>query len=127
MAAAKPEETQTNPLDTLKMVLGIGVLIGGIVGYYYFEQESQLIRVVGVLVALVVAIVIFMQTQMGRELWKFIQGSRVELRKVVWPTRQTATQTTMGVLFFTIVIGLFFWLLDKLLLWATSPFTGIGG
>ena len=117
---------QTSPLDTIKLLLGLIVLVAGIVGYYYFEQESQLLRVIGVLAGIVLAIVIFMQTKMGRDLWKFIQGSRVELRKVVWPTQQEATQTTIAVIGFTVVIGIFFWLLDMLLLWATRGITGLG-
>ncbi|MEM7281189.1 MAG: preprotein translocase subunit SecE [Pseudomonadota bacterium] len=120
------EEKTTSPLDTLKLAFGVAVLIAGIVGYYYFEQESQLLRVIGVLVSVVVAIVIFMQTQMGRDLWKFVQGSRVELRKVVWPTRTEATQTTIAVMGFTLVLGIFFWLLDMFLLWATRGVTGLG-
>ncbi len=122
----KVEEKTTSPLDTLKMIVALAVLVAGIVGYYYFEQESQLLRVIGVLASVVVAIFIFMATQMGQDLWKFIQGSRVELRKVVWPTRTEATQTTIAVMGFTLVMGIFFWLLDMFLLWATRGVTGLG-
>jgi preprotein translocase subunit SecE len=53
--------------------------------------------------------------------------SRVELRKVVWPTRQETGMTTLAVFVFVIVAGTFFWVLDVILSWATRTLTGQGG
>ncbi len=60
-------------------------------------------------------------------LWKFIQGARVELRKVVWPTREETIQTTLVVLVFALIGGVFFWLLDLVLLFATKQDHWTGG
>ncbi len=84
-------ETGASALDKVKLFLAIVVLIGGIAGYYYYPDLSVLIRAGGVLASVVIAIVIVMQTAMGRDMWQFIQTSRVELRKVVWPNRQDTT------------------------------------
>ena len=102
-------QTGPGPLDTVKLMLAALVLIGGIVAYYYFEDESILLRAAGVLIGLALGIVIAMQSTQGRELWRFIQGARVELRKVIWPTRQEAMQTTLTVLVFVLILGIFFW------------------
>ena len=59
-----------------------------------------------------------------QRLWHFIQGSRVEIRKVVWPTRTETTQTAIAVFVFTLVLMLFFWLLDTGLLWLTRKLVG---
>ena len=67
-----------------------------------------------------------MQSAQGKTLWAFIQGARVELRKVVWPTREEAVQTTIIVLVFAMIMGTFFWLLDLLLLTVTRFITGQG-
>ena len=72
------------------------------------------------------AIGLFMVTERGRTLWKFIQGSRVEIRKVVWPTRQETLQTALTVMVFALILGLFFWGLDFFLLWITRLLTGYG-
>jgi preprotein translocase subunit SecE len=80
-----------------------------------------------VLASVAIAIVVFMQTDRGRTLWKFIQGARVEIRKVIWPTRTEAMQTTLTVFVFVLILGIFFWILDKGLLWATKLLTGQGG
>jgi preprotein translocase subunit SecE len=79
------------------------------------------------MVAIALAAVVFMQTERGRVLWKFVQGSRVEIRKVIWPTRTEAVQTTLTVFVFVLVLGIFFWGLDMFLLWVTRLLTGQGG
>jgi preprotein translocase subunit SecE len=56
-----------------------------------------------------------------------VQGSRVELRKVVWPTRQETMQTTLVVVVAIVVMGIFFWILDWLLGSAMQAVTGHGG
>ena len=120
-------ETGASALDTVKLFLAIAVLIGGIVAYYYYPDLSVLIRAGGVLASVVIAIVIVMQTAKGRDMWQFIQTSRIELRKVVWPNRQDTTQTTLAVIVFVIILGVFFWGLDLGLLWVTKTLTGQGG
>jgi len=119
-------ETAPGPLDALKLLLAAAVLLGGVVAYYYFEDESMLLRVVGVLVALALCLVIAFQSMQGRELWRFIQGSRGEIRKVIWPTRPEALQTTLTVFVFVFILGVFFWLLDMGLLSITRFVTGQG-
>jgi preprotein translocase subunit SecE len=122
----KAEQTGS-PLDTGKLIVAAAVLLTGIWGYYYFAEESVLLRAIGVLVAFIIGSFVAFQSAQGQQLWKFIQGSRVELRKVVWPTRQEAVQTTVAVLIFALMMGVFFWLLDMFLLWVTQVLTGKGG
>jgi preprotein translocase subunit SecE len=55
-----------------------------------------------------------------------MMDSRIELRKVVWPSRQETMQTTIMVFVFIAIAGLFFWLLDFVLAWATKLLTGQG-
>lgn len=120
-------ESTPGVLDTIKLILAAAVLVGGIFAYYYFENESILLRVAGLLVALAIGVVIAFQSMQGQNLWRFIQGSRNEIRKVIWPTRQETMQTTLTVLVFTLILGVFFWILDLILLWGTGALTGQGG
>ena len=120
-------ETQKTALDTLKLLLAGAILIGSVIGYYYYADISVVFRALGVLIALALAVVVALQSFQGQELWRFIQGSRVEMRKVVWPTREEAIQTTIAVLVFALIMGVFFWLLDLFLLWFTRVLTGQGG
>ena len=120
-------ENEPTFVDTIKIFLALAILIGSIVAYYYYANESALLRAVGVLVAFGLSVWVAFQSVQGQTLWKFIQGSRVELRKVVWPTREEAIQTTGIVLLFASIMGVFFWLLDLFLLWFTTLVTGQGG
>lgn len=120
-------EDQPTIVDTAKLLLAVLILVAGLVGYYYFADGSVLLRAVGVIVALAAAAAVGMTSAQGQVLWKFIQGSRVELRKVVWPTREETIQTTLVVLLFALIGGVFFWLLDLFLLFLTSRITGQGG
>jgi len=119
-------DSRPRVLDTVLLLLSVAILIGSIVAYYYYASESVLLRSVGVLVAFIVAVWVAMQSAQGKTLWGFIQGSRVELRKVVWPTREETIQTTLIVLVFAAIMGTFFWLLDLFLLWFTRFITGQG-
>jgi preprotein translocase subunit SecE len=120
------EDTEPTLFDTAKLTLAVVILVGSIVAYYYFANESALLRAIGVLIAFIAAVWVAFQSAQGQTLWKFIQGSRVELRKVVWPTREETIQTTIVVLVFATIMGVFFWLLDLSLLWFTSFVTGQG-
>jgi len=120
-------EEQPTIVDTAKLALAIVVLLAGVVGYYYFADAATVLRALSVLVALALAAVVVFTSFQGRVLWKSIQGARVELNKVVWPTREETIQTTLVVLLVALIGGVFFWLLDVFLLWLTTRITGQGG
>jgi len=124
---ANTETSGPSALDVIKTVLAAALLIGGIVAYYLFPEASIALRAAGVVLGIALGIVVFATTERGRELWSFIQSSRVELRKVIWPTRPETIQTTIAVIIFALIMALFFWVLDKGLLWATRLLTGQGG
>jgi preprotein translocase subunit SecE len=119
-------ETGASAFDTVKLSLAVALLLGGIVGYYVFDEQSVLLRAAGVIVGVALALAVAMQSSQGRELWRFIQNSRVELRKVVWPTRNEVRNTTFAVIVFVVIMGVFFWILDFFLLKVTQMLTGRG-
>ena len=120
-------ETEPTMVDTAKLAAAVAIALVGFVAYYYFGDASVALRSLGVLVAVGIAVFVALQSAQGQTLWRFIQGARVELRKVVWPTREETIQTTIAVLVFALIMGVFFWLLDLGLLYATSKITGQGG
>ena len=122
---ANTEEQPTSSLDGLKWGVVALLLIAAIGGNYYFGQESVLLRAVGVVVAVAVAGLIAMQTLKGRTAVSFAKESRTEVRKVVWPTRQEAVQTTGIVLVATLIMSLLLWGLDSVLFWVVGFITGL--
>ncbi len=122
---AQTETSQSGVLDILKLLISASLLVGGLYGYYFYENDLALpLRVLMVLGGAGAGIALAMTSTQGQRLWHFIQGSRVEIRKVVWPTRQETTQTAIAVFVFTFVLALFFWALDSGLLWLTRTLVG---
>ena len=126
MATTQETRSSAGPLDIVLLALASLVVLASLVAYYYFEATPVVVRALGILVGLGVAAALVYRTQLGQFLWQFIQGSRGEIRKIVWPTRQETTQTTLAVFVFILVMGIFFWSLDFLLLWITRSITGQG-
>ena len=123
--ATQTETSESGVLDIVKLLIAAAALIGGLYAYYYYENDiAQAVRVLMVLAGTAVGIGIAMTSTQGQRLWHFIQGSRVEIRKVVWPTKQETTQTAIAVFVFTLVMALFFWGLDSFLLWLTRTLVG---
>ena len=110
-------------VDTLKLMASVSILFASIVSFYYFSEISVLIRALVIIFSLVISLLIFFRTQRGIIFWEFLQGSRVEMRKVVWPTKQETIQTTLTVFIFVLILGIFFWLLDFILLYITTSIT----
>lgn len=119
-------ENQSGSMDLLKWGLVLVLLAGAVVGNYIYGEESVLIRAIAVVAAIAVAGGIAAQTEKGRNAWAFAKESRLEIRKVVWPTRKEAMNTTLIVLAATVVMALILWGLDGILVRVVSFFTGIG-
>ena len=110
----KAEHT-TSGLDTVKLMVALSILIAGVMGFYYFEDESQLLRVIGMLAVVGIAFFIVSMTDIGRRSLGFVKDARVEVRKVVWPTRQETLQTTLAVLVMVVIVAIMLWGIDSLL------------
>jgi preprotein translocase subunit SecE len=113
--------------DKAKIAVAILLVIGGIAAYYLLSAQAPWLRWLAVLGGIVLGIAVFASSKPGREFWQFMLDSRIELRKIVWPSRQETGMTTLVVFGFVIVAGLFFWVLDLVLAWATRALTGQGG
>lgn len=116
----------TGSLDTLKWLVVVVLLGAAVGGNYYFSELSVLFRAVGVVVAVAVALFIAAKTVKGAQFVSFASESKTEVRKVVWPTREEATQTTLIVLAATFVMALLLWGLDGIAVRVVSFITGIG-
>ena len=120
-------EVETSGMDTAKLGLAVALIIAGILGFYYFEAYSLLFRVLGLLVVVGAAAAIALATAPGRRIWQFVSGSKMEVRKVVWPSRQETVQTTLVVFAMVLVMGIVLWLFDMVLMTIVRALTGQGG
>ena len=117
-------ETQVSKFDSFKLLSAGLIVLVALLGFYYFANYLLVVRVIGLLIAIGVAVSIVMTTEVGSGLLTFIQDSRTELRKVVWPTRSETLQTSLAVIVMVIITGCFLWLLDMILFWIVRILTG---
>jgi preprotein translocase subunit SecE len=108
-------ELQNSSLDTAKLTVAVLLLASGVIAFYWYEDQSTLYRVLGLVALTIVAVAIALTTAKGRRTVGFLQDSRTEVRKMVWPTRAETAQTTLVVFLVVIIVGIFLWLLDMLL------------
>jgi preprotein translocase subunit SecE len=112
--------------DVALAAAAVLLLLGGLVGYYWLNTSPIAIRVAIVLGGLVAAIGAFAVSGYGRQVWQFVLGSRVELRKMVWPNMTETRTITLIVFAFVVLLGVFFWIVDWVLAWATRHLLGTG-
>jgi preprotein translocase subunit SecE len=117
-------EEKVYRLDALKWLLVFAVITVGVVGNSHFSAESILYRALGLIVLAAIAVAIALQTAKGAAISDVVRGALVELRKVVWPTRQETNQTTLIVLAVVFVMAIILWLLDTLFGFVASSIIG---
>ena len=117
-------ESKDSRLDVAKWS-AVAVLVAvAVVGNQYFAAEPILYRVLGIVVLAVAAGFLALQTVKGGAFFALVKDARAEMRKVVWPTRQETTQTTLIVVAVVLVMALLLWGLDSLLGWLVSLIVG---
>ncbi|BAP57022.1 preprotein translocase subunit SecE [Thioploca ingrica] len=117
----------TDKRDIIKWLIVMLLVGSGIVSFYYFDEKSVLIRVVSLLVLAIIAAWIASKTERGKYTLDFIHEAHIEVRRVVWPTRQETIQMTSVVLFMVVLLALVVWLLDSVLMSVVRLLTGHGG
>jgi len=108
-------ENQNPKMAVVLWGLAAVLVVGSVVGQYFFTDDSMLLRVAGVSVAILVSAVMASRTVAGKTFIVFWRESIIELRKVVWPTRRETMQSTLAVIVMVFVMGLVLWSIDAIL------------
>lgn len=118
-------ETKASSLQVVLWSLVAVLLCAAIWGNSYFASEvPALYRALGVTVLGAIAAFVALQTVKGKAFNQFRKDAMVELRKVVWPTRQEAVQTTIIVVVFVFAVGLILFFFDWVLNGVVSRIIG---
>jgi preprotein translocase subunit SecE len=120
------ENQSSGAFDTVKWLVVFVLLSALVAGNHYYDQVSVLYRALAAVGVVIVAGFIAATTDKGTRFLTYAKDSRTEVRKVVWPSRQEATQTTLIVLFATLVMALILWGLDGIIVRLVGFVTGIG-
>jgi preprotein translocase subunit SecE len=120
--SAAPEAT-----GTLQLIAAIALVVGGLVAFYVLKSRPEVwASWVALAAALLLGVLVFAFSPIGRRFWLFVLEARVELRKVFWPSWPETRNTTLVVLAFVLAASVFFWVLDLSLASMTKFFTGQG-
>ena len=114
-------------LDKLFWALVIILVCAAIGVDYYFNAIPWPLRLAGWIILTCILFFIIYQTRQGKQVWQFVKEARIELRKVVWPTRQITIRTTAIVACLVIVTALIMWGIDSILLFVIGWLTGQRG
>ncbi|WP_020561264.1 preprotein translocase subunit SecE [Thiofilum flexile] len=122
-------EQQSSSLDTIKLIASLALIVAAIGVFYYFatwqgEPVSIFFRVLALLIIAGAGVALAFTTANGKRLLGFLKDSRLEVRKMVWPTRAETIQTTMMVMIIVLILSIFLWLVDMLLGWGIKSLIG---
>jgi preprotein translocase subunit SecE len=125
--ASRIENQGETKLNWLKWLVVVVLIAGGLTANYLYIQQPWPLRLVGWIFLLGITGFIFSLTKQGKQVINFARESRMELRKVVWPTREETIKITLLVAAVVIVLGLILWGVDGILLRVIGWLTGQRG
>ena len=118
----------TKQIDNLKKgsvqlntIISIVILLCSIALFYLNPFVlNTLFKVLILLFGLVVAAYFFIKSAQGDRFLYFVKETRIELRKVVWPSREETVKTTGMVMIAVIVVAIFLWIVDAFFTWGVK-------
>jgi len=111
----KHEKNENTMADNIKLVIAVVLMAAAIILFYGYAEYSTLLRVLGLLASAGVSLFIASKTAIGSTALSYIRSTEIEVRKVVWPTRQETVQTTLLVILMVMIAALMLWAVDSLL------------
>ena len=121
-------EVQEFRFDSLKWIFVVAIIALGVFANSYYSDPQRdvalLYRVIALLLGGVVALFVAVKTSKGSAFSALVREAMVEVRKVVWPSRQETNQTTLIVLAVVLFMAIVLWALDTCLGWIASLILG---
>jgi preprotein translocase subunit SecE len=116
------QNLQVGPKE-IGLWLGVVLItVAAFIGTYSFQFTTPIIALIWIGWFLGAFGVAFF-TQKGQEVVGFAKEAKLELEKVVWPSRQETTQTTIIVTTMVTVAGFVLWGIDSCMMWAIGKLT----
>ena len=117
-------EASISVFDVVKQVFSVVLVIAGIAAFYYFADFRLLYRILGLIAVIGASVGMLATTAWGASIAGFIADSKIEVRKIVWPTKDETTRTTLLVFAMVSIVSLVLWLIDTFLFWGVRILTG---
>ncbi|BEI34511.1 MULTISPECIES: preprotein translocase subunit SecE [unclassified Polynucleobacter] len=98
-------------------LVAVAIVIAALVLYYTLIDQGYWVRLAALLGGIALAVILMAFSADGKRFIAYSKDSWLEVKKVVWPTRQESTRMTLVVFGFVLIMALFLWLIDKLVEW----------
>lgn len=92
---------------------------------YYFNFSGPIKAIAWLSWFILTALLVFF-TAIGKSILSFANEAKIELQKVVWPTRQETIQTTSIVMVMVTIAGFVLWGIDSGMMWIIGKLTHLG-
>ena len=107
--------------DQWKTILAIAIVIAALALYYVNPLNfNTLTKVLITLLWFVIAGAVFIKSTQGDRFLHFLRETRIELRKVVWPTREETAKTTGIIMIAVVVVAIFLWIIVAFFTWGVK-------
>jgi preprotein translocase subunit SecE len=118
-----------SPLDVVLWVIALILLVGAALTNqhlpaYWAPANDIWVRVGVILACIVGAFGLLYATHQGKGFIRLLKDSRIELRRVTWPTKQETVTTSWHVLVVVVVAAILLWCFDYILGWAIKFIIG---
>ena len=123
---AKQIENLKSSSDQWKTILAVLILIAGLALYYLNPLGfNSLTKVLVMLAIIIIAVTVFIKSSQGDRLVHFSKETQIELRKVVWPTREETIKTTGIIMIAVVIAAIFLWIVDAFFTWGVQSISSI--
>ena len=123
---AKQIENLKSGSDQWKTILAVLIVVAGLALYYVNPLGfNALTKVLVTLAVFVIAVTVFVKSEQGDRFVHFLKETRIELRKVVWPTRQETIKTTGIIMVAVVIVAIFLWIVDAFFTWGVQSISSI--
>lgn len=118
-----------SPFDYVLWAIALILLVGALMTNqhlpaYWAPANDVWVRVGVILACIVGALGLLYATHQGKGFIRLLKDARIELRRVVWPTKQETMTTSWHVLVVVLVASVLLWCFDYILGWAIKLIIG---
>ncbi|EPF69898.1 preprotein translocase subunit SecE [Acinetobacter rudis] len=98
-------------------LLAAALMVNQYLPAYWVPANDVWVRVGVILACIIVALGLLYATHQGKGFVRLLKDSRIELRRVTWPTKQETVTTSWQVLVVVIIAAIALWCFDYLISW----------
>ena len=120
---------QSSPLDYVLWVIALTLLLfatmaNSYLPKYWVMANDVWVRIGVIVGSVIVALGLLYLTQQGKGFIQLLKESRIELRRVTWPTKPETISTSWQVIVVVFVAAFLIWVFDTLFSWLTKLIIG---